>query len=151
MRWIAPHAIAFDGFRWHARAWSHERREFRDFVMARMLTIAEDQPAAVDGSADAEWQRRVTLRIAPNPALPLGQRRAIQFATACPTGNSGLRLASPKSSTSRLSTASTSPRAQFRRSDSKSCCSIVGKSLMRRLKRSGQREQHSPSAAYGHR
>ena len=37
-RWrdIAPHAIAFDGHRWHARAWCCDRQEFRDFVLTRI-------------------------------------------------------------------------------------------------------------------
>lgn len=35
-RWIAPHALAFDGFRWHARARCVRDGAFKDFVLARM-------------------------------------------------------------------------------------------------------------------
>src|SRR4029453_5907306 len=37
-RMIAPHALAFDGHRWHVRAWCLDRQEFRDFVLTRMLS-----------------------------------------------------------------------------------------------------------------
>src|SRR5580704_11587086 len=33
-RAIAPHALAYDGHRWHARAWCCDRSEFRDFVLS---------------------------------------------------------------------------------------------------------------------
>jgi hypothetical protein len=32
-RVITPHALGFDGLRWHARAWCHERKIFRDFAI----------------------------------------------------------------------------------------------------------------------
>ncbi|MGA3851258.1 WYL domain-containing protein, partial [Escherichia coli] len=34
-RWIAPHAIGFDGFRWHARAYCETDRTFKDFLLSR--------------------------------------------------------------------------------------------------------------------
>ena len=33
---LCPHALVFDGLRWHARAFSYTHHEFRDFVLARM-------------------------------------------------------------------------------------------------------------------
>jgi len=38
-RWIAPHAIAFDGFRWHARAFCLIDECFKDFLLSRILEI----------------------------------------------------------------------------------------------------------------
>ena len=38
-RWIAPHAIAFDGFRWHARAFCCGDEVFKDFLLSRILDI----------------------------------------------------------------------------------------------------------------
>jgi hypothetical protein len=35
-RVIEPHALAYDGFRWHARAFDRESGAFRDFVLGRM-------------------------------------------------------------------------------------------------------------------
>src|SRR5690606_26900739 len=38
-RWIAPHAIAFDGFRWHTRAWCFASHRFTNFLLAHILDI----------------------------------------------------------------------------------------------------------------
>src|SRR6185312_7032252 len=35
-RTIEPHALAHDGFRWHARSFDRESGEFRDFVLGRI-------------------------------------------------------------------------------------------------------------------
>lgn len=45
-RVLTPHALAHDGFRWHARAYCHTREQFRDFVIARMLEVDGCEPAA---------------------------------------------------------------------------------------------------------
>lgn len=37
--WVCPHAIAFDGFRWHARAFCLTDEVFKDFLLSRMLEI----------------------------------------------------------------------------------------------------------------
>lgn len=68
-RWITPHALGFDGFRWHVRAWCHLREDFRDFVIARMLRITKDREEKINPMDDLEWMQLVTLRIAPNPKL----------------------------------------------------------------------------------
>ena len=78
-RWISPHALGFDGYRWHARAWCHTRNSFRDFVLARILEVAETRLSDIDPKQDAGWQREVTLRLAPHPALKGGQRRAVEL------------------------------------------------------------------------
>ena len=43
-RSIVPHALAFDGFRWHTRAWCVDRQEFRDFVLSRILAVGSSTP-----------------------------------------------------------------------------------------------------------
>ncbi|MCA1684854.1 MAG: WYL domain-containing protein, partial [Planctomycetia bacterium] len=78
-RRIAPHALGFDGFRWHARAWCHEHEEFRDFVLTRILEIDDARSGGVDPAKDAGWQREVTLRLAPHPRLKGGDRRAVEL------------------------------------------------------------------------
>ena len=78
-RWITPHALGFGGARWHARAWCPENGDFRDFVLARILEVGATEPGDVDAAGDAEWHRQVTLRLAPNPALTDGGRRAIEI------------------------------------------------------------------------
>lgn len=78
-RWIAPHALAYDGFRWHVRAWCHRREVFHDFLLARTMELGEARPAIVDPATDVGWLRQVTLRIGPHPGLKDGNRRAIEL------------------------------------------------------------------------
>jgi hypothetical protein len=78
-RWISPHALGFDGFRWHARAWCHARKEFRDFVLARICEIGEAKPSEIDPGGDIGWNREITLRFAPHPDRKGGKRRAIEL------------------------------------------------------------------------
>ena len=78
-RRISPHALGFDGFRWHARAWCHSRKRFLDFVLARFLEVSDGERSAVDPSTDLGWQREVTLTLAPHPGLFGGARRAIEL------------------------------------------------------------------------
>jgi predicted DNA-binding transcriptional regulator YafY len=78
-RWLSPHALGFDGGRWHARAWCHTRREFRDFVLARILEVRKTGPVEADPAADRGWHEEVTLKIAPHPDLKDGKRRAIEL------------------------------------------------------------------------
>lgn len=78
-RWLSPHALGFDGGRWHARAWCHTRCEFRDFVLARVLEVRGTGPGGNDPARDLGWHEEVTLQIAPHPALEGGRRRAIEL------------------------------------------------------------------------
>ena len=45
-RWIAPHALAFDGFRWHARSYCEKSEDFRDFVISRIIEARQTRPTA---------------------------------------------------------------------------------------------------------
>jgi predicted DNA-binding transcriptional regulator YafY len=76
---VSPHAIAFDGFRWHIRAFSREHDGFRDFLFARILAITIGQASLVDPSTDLVWQREVDTIIVPHPALSETQKRVIEL------------------------------------------------------------------------
>jgi len=76
-RWIAPHAIAFDGFRWHARAYCETDRTFKDFLLSRMLETREARPSEVTPDADTDWHEFVTLEIGPHPELSETQKMVI--------------------------------------------------------------------------
>lgn len=79
VRGISPHAVGFDGFRWHVRAYCHERHDFRDFVVARILNVASDEESTADPLNDAAWIKIVDVILAPHPELEEGQRRAIEL------------------------------------------------------------------------
>src|SRR5690606_16377849 len=76
-RWIAPHAIAFDGFRWHARAYCFTDGCFKDFLLARILDIRDTRPSDIDASQDVDWHTHVTLEIGPHPGLSDAQKKVI--------------------------------------------------------------------------
>jgi predicted DNA-binding transcriptional regulator YafY len=68
-RRIAPHALAFDGYRWHVRAWACDRDDFRDFVLTRIDKISVGPKVDFDPADDLEWNTRITLDLRPHPAL----------------------------------------------------------------------------------
>ena len=76
-RAISPHAIAFDGFRWHARAYCYEHKTYRDFVFARILKVHGSEPSEIHPLTDTTWHRMVDVVLAPHPNLAAAQRKAI--------------------------------------------------------------------------
>lgn len=78
-RWIEPHALAFDGFRWHARAFCQNDQVFKDFLLSRIVEIGNRGPVTADQQGDADWHREVVLEIGPHPDLSPTQRRAIEM------------------------------------------------------------------------
>lgn len=76
-RVIEPHALGHDGERWHFRAWCDRNDDFRDFVLSRIEEIGISGKAQSDPEADAEWNERVVLILAPNPGLADGARRVV--------------------------------------------------------------------------
>ncbi len=77
-RTIGPHALGFDGHRWHVRAWCREHDDFRDFVLARISSIGADRPTRFDPEDDLEWTALIDLRVCPHPMLDEAQRKAIE-------------------------------------------------------------------------
>jgi len=78
MRRIEPHALGYDGFRWHARARDAEDGAFKDYVLGRLSGAALLGPAEAPSSTDQDWHGWVTLVIAPNPGLSAAQKKVIE-------------------------------------------------------------------------
>lgn len=78
-RRISPHSLGFDGRRWHARAWCHERSRFADFALARIFSVDDEQPTSSRAEEDEDWQTIIVLTLAPNPGLSAGMKRAIEI------------------------------------------------------------------------
>ncbi len=76
-RWIVPHSLAFDGARWHARAWCHDSNMFRDFVLTRIQAIHARRMSEVDALKDTEWHTYAVVVIEPRPDLTIGQRDSV--------------------------------------------------------------------------
>ena len=78
-RWISPHALAFDGFRWHARSYCEKSGEFRDFVISRIMEARQTRPPVDPLASDNAWNEIVELRIGPHPALSPNQQRVVEL------------------------------------------------------------------------
>lgn len=78
LRELAPHALAFDGMRWHARAYCYKRERYQDFVLGRMLQLTLGE-ARTPPLPDEQWERSLVLVLAPNAALPPAAKRAIRL------------------------------------------------------------------------
>lgn len=95
-RLVAPHGLAYDGMRWHVRAYCYDVHEFRDYVLSRIVQCAVPKtPAPNDrypdpigngfkevGTSsrdDKDWNELVDLVLKANPQLPEAARRAVEF------------------------------------------------------------------------
>ncbi len=77
-RWISPHAFAFDGFRWHIRAYCELVSDFKDFILGRILDAQNVKASKVNPANDYNWNQFVTLKIAAHPDLTPDQRKIIE-------------------------------------------------------------------------
>ena len=93
-RWITPHALGFDGFRWHVRALCHNDETFKDFVFARIYEIGESRPHAMDSGADEAWFDSVTVIISPHPGLSESQAKAVKLDYGMPEGVRAITVSS---------------------------------------------------------
>lgn len=78
-RKLSPHALGYDGFRWHVRAYCHTKKRFSDFVLARILAIEISNQSEIDPRDDIEWHTIVPLVLAPHPDLPDATKRVLEL------------------------------------------------------------------------
>jgi len=77
-RIIEPHALIFDGLRWHVRAYCNKNQEFRDFTLSRF-----SGEAVIEGKADhsneqdIKWNTTIDVTFEPDPRLTDKQKRVI--------------------------------------------------------------------------
>jgi hypothetical protein len=91
-RWISPHAIAFDGTRWHVRAWCHENSYFKDFVFARILRIFATRPSDIDATKDHRWHSHATVVLRARHDLTPGQQKAVETEYGMQDGRLKIRM-----------------------------------------------------------
>lgn len=90
-REISPHALGFDGFRWHVRAYCHLRNQYQDFVIGRMVDASLTDETDRTGSDDVQWNTVLNLVLAPHPDLSPGAKRAIRMEYGMVDGTMELR------------------------------------------------------------
>ena len=79
-RLISPHALAFDGIRWHVRAYCHEREQFRDFVVSRILSTGKSSDKSpIDPAEDTSWNLTAIIHIQPKSTLTEIQKKAVEL------------------------------------------------------------------------
>ena len=92
LRWIEPHSLAFDGFRWHARAFCLNDNVFKDFLLSRILEVTGTQVPVSSPDADMDWNTEVTLKIGPHPELSDTQKYVIGLDYGMEDGMSEITL-----------------------------------------------------------
>jgi hypothetical protein len=76
-RRITPHAFGYDGFRWHARAYCHIDKKFKDFLLPRILRVrGVDGPGAL-ADQDQQWNDTFDVEIGPHPDLTPSQQAVV--------------------------------------------------------------------------
>ena len=77
-RIIQPHALVFDGLRWHVRAYCNKNQQFRDFTLSRFNGLAEFEGKATQtAEQDDKWNKLIEVVITPDPRLTKKQQQII--------------------------------------------------------------------------
>jgi hypothetical protein len=77
LRRITPHAFAFDGLRWHTRAFCHIDSRFKDFVLSRCYGVGIQEAPGAQSKDDFDWHSTVSVTLKPNPQLSPTQQAAV--------------------------------------------------------------------------
>jgi len=76
-RRITPHAFGYDGFRWHARAYCHLEKKFKDFLLPRILGVRDKDKPGAAGEQDWLWNNYFDVIIGPHPDLTESQKKVV--------------------------------------------------------------------------
>jgi predicted DNA-binding transcriptional regulator YafY len=77
VRVISPNHLVFAEGRYHIRAYCHLKKLYLDFVLSRIAYAEASSEEWVPTTDDREWQEFTTLKLEPNPSLPVSVRTAI--------------------------------------------------------------------------
>lgn len=76
-RRMTPHALGYDGFRWHARAYCHIDNKFKDFLLPRILGVRNPGEPGASGADDRQWNETFDVEIGPHPDLTPSQKDVV--------------------------------------------------------------------------
>jgi hypothetical protein len=77
-RMVSPHALGFDGIRWHIRALCHKSKIYKDFVLSRITATGETREFPHGHSNDYLWHNNIVFKIAPHNDLSPGQKQSVE-------------------------------------------------------------------------
>ena len=90
-RLISPNQIVYTNHRFHLRAFCHQKQEYQDFVLGRVLlaslypkpTIPEMEMGQaiewISGSSDKSWNQIIDLIYQINPEIPVNAKGALRL------------------------------------------------------------------------
>ena len=76
-RRMTPHAFGYDGFRWHARAYCHIDKKFKDFLLPRILRVRGLDSPGASADQDRQWNDIFKVEIGPHPDLTPSQQAVV--------------------------------------------------------------------------
>jgi hypothetical protein len=76
-RRMTPHAFGYDGFRWHARAYCHIDKKFKDFLLPRILRVRGLDSPGASADQDRQWNDTFNVEIGPHPDLTPSQQAVV--------------------------------------------------------------------------
>lgn len=85
-RKLTPHSLVNNGYRWHTRAWCHKNKEFRDFVLSRIIGAERPEPDEDRKEHDTAWNKWVNVILIAHPELSPAQRHLIESDYAMANG-----------------------------------------------------------------
>ncbi len=91
-RRVSPHSLVSDGLRWHVRAFCHSKKEFRDFVLGRIMGTRKQEQSEIDILDDQDWNQYLDVVIAPNPELNPDQIKIIERDYSMKNGEAEIRV-----------------------------------------------------------
>lgn len=78
-RRISPHALVFDGTRWHTRAYCFNHNCYKDFSLGRILNVKLTTKCDLNHRDDLQWFTLVNLKLVPNTNLTHDQKKLIEL------------------------------------------------------------------------
>lgn len=91
-RRMTPHAFGYDGFRWHARAFCHLDKKFKDFLLPRILETGALYEPGDSNVSDHLWQDTFAVEIGPHPALTASQQAVVAKDYGMTNGGATLKV-----------------------------------------------------------
>jgi predicted DNA-binding transcriptional regulator YafY len=77
---VAFHSMINSGFRWHVRGYCAKRKDYRDFVIGRILgTPKLGEHHGLDFTNDINWYHHLSVIIEPHPKLSPNQKKIIEL------------------------------------------------------------------------
>jgi len=89
---ILPQALAFDGHRWHARAYNMEKDRFSDYVLSRFERAEAKEEVSETIRPDSAWIETLDMRLSPNPLLDTDKQKGLEYEYQMKNGELAIKV-----------------------------------------------------------